>query len=43
MFSEHIRKCLSCGDLKDDYLMLISEEKHLRIVNNKSNLSSELC
>lgn len=27
MFREHIRKCLSCGDLKGDYLMLISEEK----------------
>lgn len=43
MSREPIRKCLSCGGLKDGYLMLVSEEKHLRIVNNKSNLSSELC
>lgn len=43
MFREHIRKCLSTEGLKDDSLVLTSEEKHLRIVNTKSNLSSELC
>lgn len=37
------KKILEFGVLPGDCFMLTSEQKHLKLVNNKSNLSSELC